>query len=187
METGAEQNPAPAANKRLTGVGKAARRKRIFARLREGWAYDEIAREEGITARRARQIVSEVLRRREVDDGSDHALLQLSRLAPALRAAGEAVGQGNVKAIAPLIKVLDRLDRYQKAAQSETTDKLINTINFYAAAEAYLEEDKTERSTDEAAPEAEARQEEESWNQAAAPAAGGGQKRILAGFPSVSA
>jgi len=159
METGAEQNPAPAANKRLTGVGKAARRKRIFARLREGWAYDEIAREEGITARRARQIVSEVLRRREVDDGSDHALLQLSRLAPALRAAGEAVGQG------------------------KTTDKLINTINFYAAAEAYLEEDKTERSTDEAAPEAEARQEEESWNQAAAPAAEGDKKEFWPVFP----
>ncbi len=82
--------------------------------------------------------------------------------------------------------MLDRLDRYQKASQSETTDKLINTINFYAQAEAYLEEKKAERSADEAAPEAEARQQEESWNEATAPAPKGDKKEFLAGFPPVS-
>jgi len=71
MEEGMEMGSRAAAKKQLTGFGKAARRKRIFARLREGWAYDEIAREEGITARRARQIVSEALQRREVDDGAE--------------------------------------------------------------------------------------------------------------------
>ena len=87
MEKRVEQGvPAPD-GKPLTGLGKAARRKRIFARLRNGWAYEEIAREEGITARRARQIVSEALKQREVEDDADHALLQLSRLEPALRAA----------------------------------------------------------------------------------------------------
>ena len=39
-----EQTPAP--RRRLNIVSKAARRKRIFDRLREGWAYDQIAREE---------------------------------------------------------------------------------------------------------------------------------------------
>ena len=42
MEAGAEQKTSPAANKRLTAYGKAARRKRIFAPLSEGWAYNEI-------------------------------------------------------------------------------------------------------------------------------------------------
>ena len=117
-----EQESAPAPKKRLTAVGKAARRKRIFARLNEGFAYDEIAREERLTARRVRQIVTEVLDRREVDGDSAHALLQLGRLGPALRAAGEAVAGGDVRAIAPLVKVLDRLDRYQKAARTSRAD-----------------------------------------------------------------
>ena len=111
-----EQGSAPGEKKQLTAFGKAARTKRIFARLSEGWAYDEIAREERLSARRVRQIVSQVLDRREVDGEGAHAHLQLGRLGPALRVAGQAVAEGDVKAIAPLIKVLDRLDRYQKTA-----------------------------------------------------------------------
>ena len=88
----------------------------ILARRREGWAYDEIAREEGLTPERIRQIVCEVFRRRPVENGSDHAKLQLARLAPALQAAEAAVRNGDVKAIAPFLKVLDRADRWQKVA-----------------------------------------------------------------------
>ena len=117
-----EQESAPVPKKRLTAIGKAARCKRIFARLNEGFAYDEIAREERLTARRVRQIVTDVLDRREVDGDSAHALLQLGRLGPALRAAGEAVAGGDVRAIAPLVKVLDRLDRYQKTARTIQAD-----------------------------------------------------------------
>ena len=105
-----KQGLAP--KRRLTGQGKAERRKRIFARLREGCAYDEIARDELVTARRVRQIVSEVLRRREVDDGSARALPWLG---PTFRAAGEAVADGDVRAIAALMKVLDGLERRLRA------------------------------------------------------------------------
>jgi len=80
------------------GFGKRARQKRIFARLREGRAYYEIAREERLTAARVRQIVSEVLQRRQVDDSMAHALLQLSRLGPAAQPAGEAVARGELQA-----------------------------------------------------------------------------------------
>jgi Mor family transcriptional regulator len=116
-----EQERAPAP-KKLTVFARAARIKRIFARLNEGLGYDEIAREERLTARRVRQIVTEVLDRREVDGDSAHALLQLGRLGPALRAAGEAVAEGDVRAIAPLVKVLDWLDRYQKTARTIRAD-----------------------------------------------------------------
>ena len=81
-----EQTPTP--GRRLNVLGKAARRKRIFARLREGWAYDEIAGEERVSAERIRQIVSEVLDKRVIDRGVDHAHLQLERLMPALRIVG---------------------------------------------------------------------------------------------------
>jgi hypothetical protein len=104
------QAPRP----RLNIVSRAARTKRIFARMREGWAYDEIARDEGLSAERVRQIVAEVLGKRVIERGSHHAHLQLERLMPALRLAGEAIARGDIKAIAPLIKVIDRMDRHQE-------------------------------------------------------------------------
>jgi len=124
---------------RLNPYGKALRRERIFARLRGGWAYDEIAREERVTPRRVRQIVSEALQRRQVDDGSDHAMLQLARLEQALRLAAEAVGAGEIGAIGPYLNVLAQLDRYQGAASAnqaydeEARERLFAKINRIAA------------------------------------------------------
>ena len=126
-----EQSPRP----RLNIVTKAERRQRIFARLREGWAYDEIAREERVSAERIRQIVSEVLDKRVIDRGTDHARLQLERLMPALRVTGEAIGRGELKAVGPLIKVIDRLDRHQDTVAAkyeygpEERQRLLDKIN----------------------------------------------------------
>jgi hypothetical protein len=52
-----DQGSAPQRKKRLAAFVEAARQKRILARLNEGWADDEIARDEGLTGRRVRQIV----------------------------------------------------------------------------------------------------------------------------------
>ena len=51
-----DETAAPARRKR-----RVDERGRIFARLREGYAYDEIAREEQLTPERVRQIVREAL------------------------------------------------------------------------------------------------------------------------------
>ena len=90
------------------------RRERIFARLREGWAYADIAQAEGLSSKRISQIVGKALQRRATDSASDHAMLQLARLEPALRLAAGALAEGDVEAISPYLKLLDRLDRYQK-------------------------------------------------------------------------
>ena len=114
------------------------RRRRIFARLREGLAYDEIAAEEGLTATRIRQIVSEVLQKRAVDSGANHAKLQLDRLAPLMQLATEAIAAGDIRAITPCLKVLDRLDRYQSVAvahqvyDEEERKRLMEKINRIA-------------------------------------------------------
>ena len=76
------KNKAPAKRRRLGAHGMIFRRRRVFARLREGFTYDEIASEEGVSSARVRQIVSEELQKRAVDSGADHAKLQLDRLAP---------------------------------------------------------------------------------------------------------
>ena len=131
-----EQTSEP--RRRLNVLGKAARRKRIFARLKEGWAYDEIAGEEHVSAERIRQIVSEVLGKRVIDRGEDHAHLQLERLMPALRVVGEAIGRGELKAVAPLIKVIDRLDKHQTTVVAKYTygpeerQRLMDRINRIA-------------------------------------------------------
>jgi len=102
--------------KRRTQFTRAARTLRILERLRAGWAYDEIGREEKITDRRVRQIVAEHMKRREEVEGGTHANVQIDRLGFAMRVAGEALAKGDVKAITPFIKVIDRLDRYQELA-----------------------------------------------------------------------
>jgi hypothetical protein len=102
-----EQATIPTPNRRrLNAQGRALRRKRIFARLREGWAYDEIAREERLTTERVREIVNEVLLRRRADVSPSHALLQLARLAAPLKVASEAVAGGDIKSVAPLLMSL---------------------------------------------------------------------------------
>jgi hypothetical protein len=122
----------------LSALGKMRRRKRIFARLREGASYEEIGAEESVSRERIRQIVSEVLQKRSVDSGADHAKLQLDRLLPAMQLGAEAIAAGDVSAIAPYLKVLDRLDRYQSVAgaeqvyDAEARKKLMDKINRMA-------------------------------------------------------
>lgn len=107
---------APPRRRRLRGRRMLLRRRRIFARLREGLSYEEIAAEEGVSRERIRQIVAEELRKRAVDSGAEHAKLQLDRLMAPMRLAAEAISAGDVSAIAPYLKVIDRLDRYQSVA-----------------------------------------------------------------------
>jgi hypothetical protein len=63
----------------------------------------------------------------------------LDRLAPVMQLAAEAVAAGDVTAIAPYLKVLDRLDRYQTVAganqayDDEARTKLFDKINRVAA------------------------------------------------------
>ena len=129
---------APARRRRLGAHGMMFRRRRVFARLREGCTYDEIAAEEGVSSARIRQIVSEELQKRAVDSGADHAKLQLDRLAPAVQLGAEAIAGGDISAIAPYLKALDRLDRYQSVAgahqvyDDEARKKLLDKINRIA-------------------------------------------------------
>jgi len=135
---------------RLTVFGRQTRRERIFERLREGWAYETIAAVERLSERQVRRIVGKRLRKREIDEKTDHALLQLTRLAPAMQLAAEAVAKGDLKAVAPLLKILDCYDRYQLAARAAQVydanmrEKLLAKINRMAAALQEEEDRKSE-------------------------------------------
>jgi hypothetical protein len=132
------EGKAPPGRRRLGAHGMMFRRRRIFAQLREGFTYQEIANEEGVTITRIRQIVSAELQQRSVDSGAEHAKLQLERLASVMQLAAEAVAAGDMTAITPYLKVLDRLDRYQTVASAnqvyddEARKKLMDKINRLA-------------------------------------------------------
>jgi hypothetical protein len=57
---------------------------------------------------------------------------------PAMRIVGEAIGRGELKAVAPLIKVIDRLDKHQQTVVAKYTygpeerQRLIDKINRLA-------------------------------------------------------
>ena len=54
---------------------------------------------------------------------------------PALRIVGEAIGRGELKAVAPLIKVIDRLDKHQETVVAkydygpEERKRLLDKVN----------------------------------------------------------
>jgi hypothetical protein len=91
-----------------------------------------------VTITRIRQIVSAELQQRSVDSGAEHAKLQLERLASVMQLAAEAVAAGDMTAITPYLKVLNRLDRYQTVASAnqvyddEARKKLMDKINRLA-------------------------------------------------------
>jgi hypothetical protein len=132
------EGQAPTRRRRLGAHGMKFRRRRIFAQLREGFTYQEIASEEGVSITRIRQIIAAELQQRAVDSGAEHAKLQLERLASVMQLAAEAVAAGDVSAITPYLKVLDRLDRYQTVASAnqvyddEARKKLMDKINRLA-------------------------------------------------------
>ena len=132
------EGKAPVRRRRLGAHGLIFRRRRIFAQLREGFTYEEIAAEEGVSVSRIRQIVSQELEQRGVDSGAEHAKLQLARLAPAIQLAAESIAGGDIAAITPYLKALDRLDRYQTVASAnqvydaEARKKLMDKINRMA-------------------------------------------------------
>jgi DNA invertase Pin-like site-specific DNA recombinase len=120
--------PAPtsaASTPRRSARERELRRGRILERVQGGFSYAEIARQEGLSRERVRQIIAKSLQH---DGGTpvDHALVQLARLEPALRLAADRVAAGDVKAIDRLLKVLERLDKYGPRVQvdAETSAEL---------------------------------------------------------------
>ena len=133
------ETAAKPARPRLNPFTKAARRERIFSRRLLGASCADIARQEGLSQQRVRKIFADALRRREIDDLPDHALIQLVRLKRAYAVAAQAVQAGNLKAIRPYIQVIEQFDRYRKAAarpevyNAAARERLFAKLNRVAA------------------------------------------------------
>ena len=136
--------------RQTTKFSRSARNKRIMERAREGFGYDEIARDERLTERRVRQIVTEALKSREGLASSLHTHLQIDRVGRAMRVAGEALGHGDLRAVAPFLKAVEKLDHYQALAREFCILGPAEDLDPEAVVRAALEEDDWEAA--EAAP-----------------------------------
>ena len=147
-----DQPPKP----RVTARDRELRRLRILARLQEGWSYEAIASEAGLSRERIRQIVEETIEQREVNRSCDHVRLQMMRLDPALRLAAEQVAAGDLRAVDRLLRVMERLDKYQTMAAAalrfddgeDLGPKLL--AKFERAAEAHRQSEEAKRAAEAA-------------------------------------
>jgi hypothetical protein len=91
---------------------KAERGVRLFNLLKSGVPIAEIALQEGLSVRRAREVVQEMLERREVDPPAGFAQLQIGRLSDAMMVAYAAMMEGNMQALDRVLRIVGELDRY---------------------------------------------------------------------------
>ncbi len=91
---------------------KAERNVRLFNLLKAGMPIAEIALQEGLSVRRAREIVQEMLERREVDPPAGFVQLQIGRLSDAMMVAHTAMMEGNLQALDRVLRIVGELDRY---------------------------------------------------------------------------
>jgi hypothetical protein len=102
---------------RRTAHERNERQIRIMGMVRSGFSYEAIASDEQLSRERVRQIVVAALHEKG-PTRVDHMRVQRARLEPALRLAVRGVENGKLGAIGQLLRVLDRLDKYDAVAYS---------------------------------------------------------------------
>ena len=91
---------------------KARREGRIVQFLNRGVSIAEIAAREGVTEKRMRAVIRDILARRMPAPPAEFLALQMSRLNEALVVAYGAMSGGNLQAVDRVVKIVRELDRY---------------------------------------------------------------------------
>ncbi len=111
-------HPAAKSRDRSIEARRAARRAKfererlIVNSLNRGVSVAEIAERIGVTEKRARALVKDILARRAPAAPEDFASLQVSRLNEALLIAYGAMSDQNLRAVALVVRIVRELDRY---------------------------------------------------------------------------
>ena len=87
-------------------------RQSCFELVSAGHSYAEVAKRLMVSERTVRRDVARVIDERRLDAPERYIHMQVDRLTRAMRTADERVGRGDLKAVAPLIKLIGALDRY---------------------------------------------------------------------------
>ncbi len=98
---------------------KARREGRIVQFLNRGVSIAEIAAREGVTEKRMRAVIRDILARRMPAPPAEFLALQMSRLNEALVVAYGAMSGGNLQAVDRVVKIVRELDRYNGFVAAE--------------------------------------------------------------------
>jgi DNA-binding CsgD family transcriptional regulator len=93
-------------------VSDAAEREAVFEAMAAGWSPQQIADARNVSVKTIRREIDRALAERRLDARDHYAHLQVARLTKALRLADAMIERGELKAVAPLVKVVAALDRY---------------------------------------------------------------------------
>ncbi len=88
------------------------RREAYFDLLVSGYSIEQIASHTKTSPSAVRRPVGQALAKRQLDAPEDYARLQVARLTKALRCADVSLEEGDLKAIAPFVKVVRELNLY---------------------------------------------------------------------------
>ena len=91
---------------------KAAWSENAFEALASGWSVSQIADARQVSARTIQREIERAVAARRLDAPDRFVHLQIARLTKALRLADSRIEQGELAAVAPLVKVVAALDRY---------------------------------------------------------------------------
>ena len=98
--------------RRVARQKKFERERVIVDSLNRGLPVAEIAERIGVTQKRMRALVRDILAHRMPEAPEDYAALQISRLNEALAVAYSAMSPQNLKAVALVVRIVRELDRY---------------------------------------------------------------------------
>ena len=107
----AAPSPQPA-DSRAARLAKFKREQRIVEYLNRGVAVAEIAAQVGLSEKRMRAVIGEILARRMPHPPAEFVAIQVSRLNEALLVAYSAMSMTNLKAVDQVVKIVRELDRY---------------------------------------------------------------------------
>jgi multidrug resistance efflux pump len=88
------------------------RRETYFDLLVSGYSIEQIASHMKKSPSAVRRAIDQALAKRQLDAPEDYARLQVARLTKALRCADVSLEEGDLKAIAPFVKVVRELNLY---------------------------------------------------------------------------
>ena len=91
---------------------KAEREMRIVRLLDAGVSMSDLAEQEGLTQRRMRAVVQEILEKRVPPPPAEFLALQVGRLNEALNVSYGAMSGANLRAVDRVVRIVRELDRY---------------------------------------------------------------------------
>ena len=111
-----DQKPSERALTRAAGrarrAQKAAIRQQYFEALAAGFTPQQIAEVRKVSVKTIRREIDRAVAERRLDAPERYAHLQVARLTKALRLADALIDRGDVRGLAPLVKIVGELDRY---------------------------------------------------------------------------